>query len=76
MEGEYSDATSTVIESVQDCNPTDISLVYYYPEATGVYILPAYKLTCLSTAIYEGTEYSVPAIVYTNAVSPEYISAE
>jgi hypothetical protein len=76
MEGEYSDATSTVIESVQDCNPTDISLVYYYPEATGVYILPTYKLTCLSTAIYEGTEYSVPAIVYTNAVSPEYISAE
>ena len=76
IEGEYSDSTSTVIESVQNCNPTDISLVYYYPEAVGVYVLPTYKLTCISTVNHEEIEYSVPSVVYTNAVSPEYISAE
>jgi hypothetical protein len=76
MEGPYDDTTETVIATVNDCTPTDISLVYYYPKQTGIYILPTYKLSCISTATYEDSEYSVSSIVYTNAVSPEYISSE
>ncbi len=76
MEGPFDDTTETVIATVKDCAPTDISLVYFYPKQTGIYILPTYKLSCISTATYENSEYSVSSIVYTNAVSPEYVSSE
>lgn len=76
MEGPYDNTTETVIDTVKDCTPTDISLVYFYPKQTGIYILPTYKLSCISTAIYENSEYSVSSIVYTNAVSPEYVSSK
>lgn len=76
IEGEYSDSVSTVLETVKDCNPTDISLIYYYPQEVGVYVLPTYKINCISAVTYKDSEYSVPSVVYTNAVSPEYISAE
>jgi len=76
IEGEYGDTASMVIGTVQDCNPTEISLIYYYSGTRGGYILPTYKLTCISKATYEGIEYFIPSVVYTNAISPEYISAE
>jgi len=76
IEGEFSSEVVDIIDTVSDCNPMDISIVYYYPRQTGIYLLPAYKLNCVSTATYEETEYSISSIVYTNAVSPEYISSE
>lgn len=73
-EGEYQDSYDTVSSTIKDCSPDSVSLVYMYPGYVDSYVLPTYKLVCISSATYNNTEYSVSTTVYTNAVSPDYIS--
>ena len=62
--------------SADSCEIVDGEIVYLYSDSFQSYLLPVYKLDAFCEVYYEEESYSVPAIVYTNAVSPEYISSE
>ena len=71
-----SDEWVNIENSLNNCEVVGGEIIYLYSDASQNYLLPVYKLESFCEVTYEDSEYSVPATVYTNAVSPEYISAE
>jgi len=71
-----SDDWEDIEESLNNCRVTEGEMVYYYSNNEQEYLLPAYKLESFCEITYQEELYTVPATIYTNAVSPEYISAE
>ena len=63
-------------ESLDNCNVTEGKVIYYYSDNEQRYLLPVYKLQSFCEVTYQEEIYIVPSTIYTNAVSPEYISAE
>lgn len=59
--------------SVNDCKSDNISLVYLYKNMNQGNLTPVYKIESVCSATYKNKSYSVPAVVYTNAINPNYV---
>lgn len=74
---EYVDSEyKKLLNSINNCQSEEIQVVYLYKNMSQKYLTPAYKLNVLCSAEYEEKQYSIPGVMYVNAIRPELISTE
>lgn len=74
---EYIDSEyKKLLNSLNNCQTEDIQVVYLYKNMSQKYLTPVYKLNVLCSAEYKEKKYTIPGIMYLNAISPELISTE
>lgn len=74
---EYVDSEyKKLLSSINNCQSEEIQVVYLYKNMSQKYLTPAYKLNVLCSAEYEEKQYSIPGVMYVNAIRPELISTE
>lgn len=62
--------------SVDNCKSDKISLVYLYKNMNQENLTPVYKIESICEATYKNKSYRVPAVVYANAINPNYVIAD
>ncbi len=63
-------------ENLDNCSIISGEIIYLYADDSQKYVLPVYKLESVCEVTYNTEIYSVPSVVYTNAVDPDYVSTE
>ena len=59
---------------INNCNASEIDLVYLYKSFEQQYLTPVYKIALDCNVEYNDETYSVPATSFVNAIEPNYIS--
>jgi len=73
MEMDYLESYEDIAKTLSNCVAEEISVVYYYKNLKQGALTPVYKVSALCDVIYEKNTYQIPAVVYTNAIEPNYI---
>lgn len=63
-----------IANTIGNCKSTSSKVIYLYKSFNQELLTPVYKLESECTVTYEEEEYSVPAVMYVNAIDPDYIS--
>ena len=58
---------------VKDIEIKEIEIVYFFASTYYAKLIPAYKLTGESNVSYEGGEFLVPVVIYSNAMDPNFV---
>lgn len=70
------DAWGDIVDSADNCNGNEQEIVFIYKNTKQKYLIPIYKILGSCEVVHEDNEYSVPAIFYTLAADPEYITRD
>jgi hypothetical protein len=62
--------------SASNCNSSALELIYLYKSSNQEFLYPTYKVSASCEVQFEEGTYSVPAVFYLNAASPDYIVVE
>lgn len=67
----------TFENSINNCIQEGVlEVVYLYKYSEQGLLLPTYKLNAKCSATYKGKTYTVPALVFLNAIDPKYLKTE
>lgn len=68
------DEWSRIENTLDDCRARTLETVFLYKTSNQGYLLPVFKILSNCKVVASGSEYTVPATFYVNAVDPRYVS--
>ncbi len=70
---EYFQSYEEISKTLNNCIADKITVVYYYKNVNQSMLTPVYKAIGGCDVVYEKNTYQIPAVIYINAIDPNYI---